>query len=314
MLTHLFKIIYGGHIALIFLLVAAPAHTVSAGNAPHNQAGATGASFLKIGVGARPAGLGGAYTAVSNDANSLYWNPAGLTRFKGTQIALMHNKWIQDVNYEFVALAYGDSATSGFAVGLTFLWMDDIPVTTFSDRLGSSGDTFTARDFSFVVSYAHQIVPGVSLGGSFKRIRSTLADISATATAFDVGLMVMPPVSGLTFGATVQNAGSKLKFVRDGDRLPLIVKAGAAYAYRNMGLVSVDIGKPVDNRVRVSAGGEFILFNALALRSGYNSANDLDNGYTGGAGVKIRRIAIDYAFVPYGVLGNTHRVSALYSF
>jgi len=242
-----------------------------------------------------PVGMGEAYTAVSNDAASLYWNPTGLTRFSGTHIAVMHNTWVQGVNYESVGVAYGDSASSGFGVGLTFLWMDDIPVTTFGDRLGSSGDTFTARDFSFVVSYAHQILPGTSLGGSFKRIRSTLADVTATATAFDVGVIVTPSVPGLAFGAAVQNAGSKLKFVRDGDRLPLIARVGVAYTYRNTGLVSVEVAKPVDNRARIHAGGEFVVRNALSLRAGYRSSQDTDNGFTGGAGVRIRRMSIDYA-------------------
>lgn len=302
-------------LGVLVCLLAFGVTSADAGNAPHNQAGTTGASFLKIGVGARPVGLGGAYTAVSNDANSVYWNPAGLTRFNGAHISLMHNKWFQGINYEFFGLAYGDSASSGFAFGLTFLWMDDIPVTTFSDRLGTSGNTFTSRDLAFSFAYAHQVFDIASIGVSLKRIRSNLAGISATATAFDFGLMVAPPpVPGLTFGATVQNVGTKLKFVKDGDRLPVVFKAGTAYSYRQMALLSVDISKPVDNRVAVSVGGEFVVMKTLALRGGYNSTSDLDNGLMGGAGVKIKRIAIDYAFVPYGVLGNTHRISAMYRF
>jgi hypothetical protein len=298
----------------VLLLSGLSSRPALAGNAPHGQAGTAGAAFLKIGVGARPIGLGGAYTAVSDDANSIYWNPAGLTRFNGTQLSLMHTRWVQDINYEFIGIAYGDSASSGFAFGMTFLWMDDMPVTTFSDRLGASGDTFTARDLSFVFSYAHQIFENVSLGGNLKRIRSTIADISATATAFDIGLMITPPLPGLALGTTIQNFGTRLKFMKDGDRLPLVYKAGAAYTYRDVAMLSVDISKPVDNRVRVNAGAEVSLRNTLALRGGYNSANDLDNGFMGGAGVRIRYISIDYAFVPYGVLGNTHRISAMFSF
>lgn len=289
-------------------------HQVFAQSAPHDQAGTAGAAFLKIGVGARPTALGGAYTAVSDDANSMYWNPAGLARFNGTQLSLMHNRWIQDINYEFVGIAFGDSGTAGFAFGLTFLWMGDINVTTFNDRLGTSGDTFTARDLSFVFSYGHQINDYVSAGATLKRIRSTLDDITANATAVDFGLLASLPIEGVTLGANVQNLGNRLKFVQDSDRLPFVYKFGAAYSYRKKALLAVDLSKPIDNRYRVNVGGEVVLMNALALRGGYNSANDLDNGFTGGAGVRIRSISIDYAFVPFGVLGNTHRVSAMFQF
>ena len=34
-------------------------------------------------LGARPQGLGGAYVALADDANGVYWNPAGLTNIGG---------------------------------------------------------------------------------------------------------------------------------------------------------------------------------------------------------------------------------------
>ncbi len=38
--------------------------------------------------GARAMGMGGAFTAVSNDASAIYWNAAGLTQISGTQLML----------------------------------------------------------------------------------------------------------------------------------------------------------------------------------------------------------------------------------
>lgn len=298
--------------ALWLLVLTNLAFTASA--QPADQAGSASAQFLKIGIGARPISMGGAYTALSSDANSMYWNPAGLTGFNGTQVSLMHNKWFQGINYEFLGLAYADSGVSAFAVGLSFLWMDDIAVTTFSDPVGASGNTFTARDLSFVFSYGHQVTDYVSLGGTIKRIRSEIAEISAGTTAFDLGGKVFTPIRGLTFGATLQNMGPGLKFVNESDRLPLTYKVGGAYTYRNIVTVAVDVGKPIDNKVRVNAGGEFVLLNTMSLRGGYNSANELDRGLTGGIGIKLQKISIDYAFVPYGVLGDTHRFSASYHF
>ncbi|HID92967.1 MAG TPA: hypothetical protein EYP60_02615 [bacterium (Candidatus Stahlbacteria)] len=40
--------------------------------------------FLHMGVGARPIGMGGAFTSVADDPSAGYWNPAGLTQLSGT--------------------------------------------------------------------------------------------------------------------------------------------------------------------------------------------------------------------------------------
>ena len=40
--------------------------------------------FLAVGVGARALGMGNAFTAVTNDVTSGYWNPAGLLGVRAT--------------------------------------------------------------------------------------------------------------------------------------------------------------------------------------------------------------------------------------
>lgn len=297
-----------------FLLGSIPTAPSFGSDAPSSQAGTSGAAFLKIGVGARPLGLGGAYVAVANDANSIYWNPAGLTNFGGAQLTLMHNKWIEDINYEFLGFAYADSGEAGFAFGLSYLWMGDIPVTTFSDKIGASGDTFTARDLSAIFAYSQRVTNRVSVGATVKRIRSSIEETSANATAFDVGLLLFPPLQGATIGFTVQNIGTRLKFVSDSDRLPLTYKGGVAYTFRRSLTLACDVSKPVDHFVQVNAGVEFVLLGVLALRGGYNSSNELDRGFAAGTGLNLKFMTVDYAFVPYGVLGNTHRVSAVFKF
>ena len=38
--------------------------------------------------GAKPLGLGGAFTAIANDASAVYWNVAGMTQLSGTNFLL----------------------------------------------------------------------------------------------------------------------------------------------------------------------------------------------------------------------------------
>ena len=50
--------------------------------------GTTGAQFLRICPGARPAALGGAFTAVTDDANAVAYNPASIS-FMPHQLCLI---------------------------------------------------------------------------------------------------------------------------------------------------------------------------------------------------------------------------------
>jgi len=47
----------------------------------------------------------------------------------------------------------------------------------------------------------------------------------------------------------------------------------------------------------------------LALRVGYKTNQDVGSGITAGIGFKMGKVSIDYGYVPYGDLGNTHRIS-----
>jgi len=48
--------------------------------AAFSKLGTAGAQFLKIGIGARGAGMAGAFSAVADGASALYWNPAGIVQ------------------------------------------------------------------------------------------------------------------------------------------------------------------------------------------------------------------------------------------
>ena len=65
-----------------------------------NKTGTTAAQFLKIGVGPRAIGMGGAYTALADDINAMYWNPAGLSRMNSKEAFFNHVDWIMDVKME----------------------------------------------------------------------------------------------------------------------------------------------------------------------------------------------------------------------
>jgi hypothetical protein len=94
--------------------------------------------FLKVPVGARAIGMGGAFTAVADDATSPWWNPAGMIYLPYKEVIPQHaEKFGSLVNQDFVGavLPLGDAAKRGaskqsaLGVGIVRLAIDDIPVT-----------------------------------------------------------------------------------------------------------------------------------------------------------------------------------------
>ncbi len=108
----------------------------------------------------------------------------------------------------------------------------------------------------------------------------------------------------LTLGVAFQNIGTKL----GSDPLPFIMKGGLAFRRGSLTL-AMDIAKPMDNKMYFCAGAEWWIRDIIALRAGYKTNQDIRAGFTVGMGFKKDKIQFDYAYVPYGDLGSTHRVS-----
>src|SRR6202171_6433759 len=71
----------------------------------HASSGTEGAAFLDIPVGAGPAAMGAAYTALANDAYAATYNPAGLGFLNSTQFSGQHLSYIDTIHYEYLSFA-----------------------------------------------------------------------------------------------------------------------------------------------------------------------------------------------------------------
>src|SRR5690242_6470534 len=116
-------------------LLAASLLIFAAASRLQAASGTEGASFLDIPVGAGPAAMGSAYSALATDAYAPTHNPAGLGFLKDIEVAGQHLSYIQSIRYEHLGAALPlspnreDGVHRGFGVSIQNLGSGDIPRT-----------------------------------------------------------------------------------------------------------------------------------------------------------------------------------------
>lgn len=283
----------------------------------------TGVQFLKIPAGVRGAGMGGMFAAVADDISTTYWNTAGLAQLQNVEINLLHVAYFAGTNYEFAGLAV--PLKPGSTLGLSAS-VDFIP--SFNSTNNPSAIPGSANDFAIALGYGQTFGENFSLGIGGKYISSSLVTYAATGMAVDAGLLLYTPNKDLTLGLSVQNVGQVSNFSQysSQEKLPTVYRAGVAYRFKpqepTQFLLGVDLEKPIDSDPIIRAGGEVWVGSkefSVAFRGGY-SLNPLNQDLGGavgaslGAGVRYAGFELNYALVPFGVLGDTMRFSATYRF
>ncbi|MBI4375948.1 MAG: PorV/PorQ family protein [Elusimicrobia bacterium] len=288
--------------------------------------GTSGSEFLLFDVGARGIGMGGAFTAVSQDATSLYWNPAGLARVPKFSAAFTYNRLVADMSYQAAAAAQRISDGSVLAAGLRHRDAGDI---TRTDLAGNDRGSFRPRDYILDLGWGQGIFDlsdndmDVLMGVAARWIHSDYGE-TADALAGDIGVIARFYTGLLPYdvGFSAQNMGRGQKFDKARDHLPFRARFGGAIYPLNGMTVSGDIVTPINNQAHFAVGGEYGLafdrniegfarlgFNSLTLESlGTASA------ISAGVGLRVADFAFDYAFSPAGPLGaGLHRLSIGYN-
>lgn len=278
-----------------------------------SDVGTSGAAFLKIGPGARPAGMGEAFTGVADDIHAAYWNPAGLATLKTAELTGMHMQYFQNINYEYAAFAYPTERYGTLGLSLTNLHTDDIQRRAADTD--APIDTFGASDDAYWLSYAYPLTDRLSLGANAKYIRQTLDSTISNAYAMDGGLLYDLGWKSAKAGASLQNFGTQVKFADESDPLPLTMRLGVSARPLNPDLLlSSDLIIPRDHQLGLAFGGEYhrTLWDGIgySLRAGYRTDSDVSgfSGVSAGGGLDFGpRVSCDFAWVPFGDLGNTYR-------
>ena len=152
--------------------------------------------FLNIGVNAAAFGMANAVTASTDDVNSVYWNPAGLTDLEDWEFSAMHANYFANIaTYNYVAAAkpLDDRSSIGFSI-IRFGVDDILNTTQLIDDQGNINfdriSLFSTADYAFTLSYARKMpLQGFTYGVNAKVIRRIIGDFAtAWGFGFDAGI------------------------------------------------------------------------------------------------------------------------------
>jgi len=307
-------------LSCLVLLGAGPASPAAAlGKA---DKGTTGAAFLKLSAGARQAAMGDAFSGVADDVYALYFNPAGLAFLKGVEAGAMHNSHFQDISHSYGVLAVPllswvetrrqRNALGTAAFSLTSLSVRDIQRRGLIETDAPTG-TFEAQDLAYTLGYGFPLSGRLGVGGALKIVDQDIDSLGSRTLSTDAGLLYRGP--RFSAGAGYRNLGGKVAFRSQEDPLPLLLYMGGGMRLRPRWLFSAEVRMPSDAGLLLSAGTEYTrAFGELrgAVRAGFDTGKTDAEGFSGvslGAGVRYRKMDFDFAWVPFGDLGNTFRYS-----
>ena len=182
-------------------------------------AGRYAGDFMAIGGGVRAISLGGAFSAIADDANAIYWNTAGIGQIKEGQIFAMH-AFLYDGLASYDNVVYCQPLPNNATIGInwTRLTVDEIPY--FSEKYlygynvdqrvanpalhlpGEPESSFKSTDDLFQLGFSKHVHFDLDLGwkffempfdiyagGNLKFIRRKLYENMGTGTGFDLSLL-----------------------------------------------------------------------------------------------------------------------------
>jgi hypothetical protein len=296
----------GGIIAVICLIVSAPFCAYSAGG--------VGADFLRLEPPARTAGMSNVFAGISDDVNSIIYNPAGLSSLRNTVISFTHFASFADNNTEFLASAFplGNGKYGCIGAGVTVDYTFDFP---YYDDYGDQHGNVDNYDMVATASYAYPIYTWLAAGVNLKYFYSKLYLYSKSGFAADIGLLCSLGKNPDTYaGLVVQNIGTESAFISVVDPLPANLKAGMGIKMKIGDAAKLTLGLDVnrliskDEMPTLDLGADLNIFECLCVRAGYGFRHDMAN-VSMGIGILLDRVTFSYSYQPFDVLGATHRIS-----
>lgn len=230
---------------LTTLLVAATLAIL--GTTAQAQVGITAVPFLQIEPDSRAAGMGSTGVAIADNANAIFWNPAGLAWQHGNQISITHASWLPafnaDLFYDYLVGKYHIEGIGTVGGHITFLNLGEQIRT---DNQGIEQGRFNSYELAAGLSYGYEVNENLAVGTGLRFIYSSLADGDVGGQKINPGTTVGLDLASLyrsdafvmfnrnahlKAGLSISNIGPGVQYTDNAqkDPLPTVLRIGGAY-------------------------------------------------------------------------------------
>jgi hypothetical protein len=267
----------------------------------------------------RAAALGGAGAALVGDAGAVFANPAGIATIRHLGLEGSYEPYLQGTAISTAAMALRVSRFTWGVGAQAFDYGSEaeiVPDPATGGRRGmATGASFHPYEALAVTSLVYR-GGFAALGVTGKYDRQQFGAEVRDAWAGDVGIAVAV-FDIMAFGVSVQNLGGDLGG-GDGALLPRRTRAGLTLNYTDPQgtyrlLTTLEGQWTRDHSAVLIQGLEAgVVTNGVGLvgRVGYATRPAVTDAspWSFGGGVVLGRLAVDYAFRSFDMMGGTHRV------
>lgn len=265
------------------------------------------ADFRHARMGPRPRALGSAFVSVADDANAVYWNPAGMTQLERFEITGCRTMLyaVEELSNDYLSAVYNWERFG--AVGISWVRLD-------------LEDIYYENTINFAYARKAPLIEGLSLGASVKLLILSAPGYEKYNDPAYGGRVIEPsvdigvhyrPKQNWAIGAVAYNINEPklqlLETTKHPDPVYRDFALGGSYIFRGLLLVTFDLrtryGEFSNTIGRL--GSEIWFFEAVALRGGFEQER-----MTAGLGLKGNRWQIDMMLETHNELGNTYQFSA----
>jgi len=276
-----------------------------------------------------------------------------MARFEGiADLTFGSTQFIADINYYNAAIAFAPEDGDYGVFGFSFVSVDygDFLGTVRADNDQGFLDVgmFSPTAMAIGFGYANALSEKFAVGANIKYVMQSLGEsviggvVIDPATlgyaggtteenkldvlAFDFGVLYKTGFESLNLGMSVRNFAREVKYKKESFQLPLIFQIGASFNFSDVLdldktehslLLTVDANHPRDYPEQILIGAEYTFMNLVSFRGGYSAPND-ERNFSAGIGLKKDigglTLGVDYAYTPFGIFNDVHRLSLNFAY
>lgn len=285
--------------------------------------------FLRLDVSPRAAAMGGSLTASDDDPDVLFYNPAGISRIKGTPVSFSFTKHLIDVKMAGLSATHNFEGIGNFGAGFKYINWGDFKG---ANEFGEFTQDFGAGEIVFNAGYSNFLGDDLSYGVGAEFIYSSIENYSSTGLGFNTGLNYSIPQERINIALSVMHMGTQLStYAGVTENLPVDVRIGLSKRLQYLPLkfyidfqrLNEDYNSFFSRFKHFTFGGEFQIGKSVKVRAGLDNQSRQDfkvanfaglAGFSLGLGLNVSTYTFSYSLTSLGDVGTLQRVGVYTNF